>query len=58
MKWFSIEGIRVEISRIRWPHGDEFKTSIVDVLSFTIAFGLFFVACESIVATFLRAIAL
>lgn len=56
MKWFSIEGIRTEIARIRWPKGEEFKTSIMDVLSFTIALGLFFVLCESVVATFLRAI--
>lgn len=56
MKWFSIEGIKTEIGRIRWPKGKEFQESITDVLSFTIALCFFFVVCESVVATILRAI--
>ncbi len=56
MKWFSIEGIKTEIGRIRWPKGEEFKTSITDVLTFTIAMCGFYVLCESVVATILRAI--
>ena len=54
MKWFSIDGIRTEISRVRWPHGKEFTTSIVDVLSFTAAFCAFFVVCEFVVAQILK----
>ncbi len=54
MKWFSLEGIRTETKRIRWPKGDEFKTSILDVLVFSIAMGVFFVVCDSVVAVFLR----
>lgn len=54
MKWLSLEGIRTETKRIRWPKGEEFKVSILDVLVFTILMGVFFVACDSLVAAFLR----
>lgn len=56
MNWFSVEGIKAEIGRIRWPKGEEFKSSIVDVFSFTIAMGVFYVACEYIVALFIKTI--
>lgn len=54
MKWFSIEGIRTEIKRIRWPKGDEFTESISDVLAFSIAMGAFFVVCDTVIAVFIR----
>lgn len=54
MKWFSIEGIRTEIKRIRWPKGEEFKTSLIDVLTFSFIMGAFFVVCDSVIAVFIR----
>lgn len=54
MKWFSIEGIRTEIKRIRWPKGDEFKESITDTLAFSVAMGVFFVLSDTIIAVFIR----
>lgn len=56
MKWFSIEGIRTEVKRIRWPKGVEFKESIIDVLFFSIAMGLFFVLCDTVIAMVIRLI--
>ncbi len=56
MKWFSIDGIRTEIERIRWPHGKEFATSVSDVLTFTIFFGLFFTACNAVIAQLLKVV--
>lgn len=54
MKWFSIDGIRTEIERVRWPHGEEFKTSIADVLTFTVSLAAFFVVCDLLVAQILK----
>lgn len=56
MKWFTIDGIRTEIERIRWPHGKEFTTSISDVLTFTVAFGVFYMLCDLVIAQLLKVI--
>lgn len=56
MKWFTIDGIRTEIERIRWPHGKEFVESISDVLVFTIAFGAFFSLCDLVIAQLIKVI--
>ncbi len=56
MKWFSIRGIQTEIKRIRWPHTDELLNNTKTVIVFTIAFGAFFVACNTISALFLKMI--
>lgn len=54
MKWFSIAGIRSEISRIRWPKGKDLMTNSVKVLFFTVAFALFFTLCEIVASGFLK----
>ena len=56
MKWFTIDGIRTEMDRIRWPHGKEFTTSISDVLTFTITLGIFYTLCELVIAQILRVV--
>lgn len=54
MKWFSIAGIRSEVSRIRWPKGKDLLQSSGKVLLFTVAFALFFTLCEIIASGFLK----
>ncbi len=56
MKWFSLSGIFTEIKRIRWPKGAELAKSIATVVVFIVAFGLFFVATEFVIANFLKLI--
>lgn len=52
MKWFSLSGIQSEIKRIRWPKAKELGANSMTVIGFTIAFGIFFVACDFISAAF------
>lgn len=54
MKWFSIAGIRSEISRIRWPKTKDLAKSSGKVLLFTVAFALFFTLCEFVSSGFLK----
>lgn len=54
MKWFSIAGIRSEISRIRWPKGKDLFINSGKVLFFTVAFALFFTLCEFVSSGFLK----
>lgn len=54
MKWFSIAGIRSEISRIRWPKWKDLGESSAKVLFFTALFAIFFVICELISSAFLK----
>lgn len=54
MKWFSIAGIRSEISRIRWPKAKDLMTDSAKVLFFTVAFALFFTLCEFVASGFLK----
>lgn len=54
MKWFSIAGIRSEVSRIRWPKGKDLLQSSGKVLLFTVAFALFFTLCEAVSTGFLK----
>lgn len=54
MKWFSIAGIRSEISRIRWPKTKDLVESSAKVLCFTVIFAIFFVLCEVISTGFLK----
>ncbi len=56
MKWFSIEGITTEIKRVRWPKQKDLVHDSVTVIIFTVAFGIFFVVAEALVAVFLKAI--
>jgi preprotein translocase subunit SecE len=56
LKWFSLSGIFTEIKRIRWPKASEMAKNIATVVAFIVAFGLFFVATEFVIANFLRLI--
>lgn len=56
MKWFSLQGIITEVKRIRWPSLNELGVKSAKVLLFCALFCIFFVACESIVATCLKLI--
>ncbi len=54
MKWFSLSGIVKENKKIRWPNFKDLSTNSVQVLIFTLGFGVFFFACDFIVTLFLR----
>lgn len=46
LKWFSFEGIKTEVKRIRWIKFSELLESTGKVLAFCILFGVFFVLCD------------
>lgn len=48
MKWFSLSGIVKEIKKIRWPHIGSLSENSIQVLIFTIGFGIVFFACDFI----------
>lgn len=54
MKWFSLKGIKTEVQRIRWPHPKDLMHDTSTVVWFSLGFALFFVACESLSALFLK----
>jgi len=56
LNWFSISAIAKEVKRIRWPKQKEMISDSLTVITFTVAFGIFFVVCEILVAAFLRLI--
>lgn len=50
MKWFSIEGIRKEIKKIRWPNRKEMTKDTVTAIVFMFAFGVFFKVSDLLIA--------
>lgn len=54
MNWFSISGITKEIKKIRWPQKQDLLENSVQVIIFTVFFGLFFVLCGFIVSLLLN----
>lgn len=56
LKWFSFSGINKEIKKIRWPKANELFSSSVQVIIFTLFFGLFFILCELLVSLVLKGI--
>ncbi len=46
LKWFSFEGIKTEVKRIRWIKPAELLESTGKVLLFCVLFGVFFVVCD------------
>ena len=56
LKWFSIGGIAKEVKRIRWPKTKELVENSLEVILFTMFFGIFFVVCEFLITFFLKAI--
>ena len=56
LKWFSISGINKEIKKIRWPKSKELFSNSVQVIIFTLFFGLFFILCELLASLVLKGI--
>ena len=56
LKWFSLSGIAKEVKRIRWPKTKDLVEHSAEVIAFTFAFGVFFVACEFLISFFLKMI--
>ena len=54
MKWFSISAITKEISKIRWPKKGDLASNSLEVIIFTVFFGLFFVLCQFIISVVLK----
>lgn len=60
--WFSVDGIRKEAKRVRWPHwkSEGNQAGILqntgEVLIFVGFFALWFVVCEFVVTFILKAI--
>ena len=54
MKWFSIEGIKEEIKKVRWPKKEDMIKDTRTVVIFVAFFALYFVVCEFVVAQFLH----
>ena len=56
LKWFSIDGIKKEVERIRWPNTKELLSTSLEVLIFCILFGVFFVTSEAVIVFLLKLI--
>ena len=54
MKWFDLNAIFKEISKIRWPKKQDLLTNSVQVLVFTAFFGVFFAICIAAVSALLK----
>ena len=54
MKWFSIQGIKEEIKKTRWPKKDDMVKNSKTAISFIIVFAIYFVVCDFLVAQFLK----
>ncbi len=55
-EWFSLKGIREELTKVHWPHGKELAVDSAVVLAFTIVLGIYFYASDAIIALILRAL--
>lgn len=53
LKWFSWEGIKTEVKRIRWIKPAELAESTGKVLLFCILFGIFFMLCDLVIGKLL-----
>ncbi|MBR0474461.1 MAG: preprotein translocase subunit SecE [Erysipelotrichaceae bacterium] len=53
LKWFSFEGIKTEVKRIRWIKFGELLESTGKVLAFCVLFGIFFVLCDLVISKLL-----
>ena len=54
MKWFSLSAITKDISKIRWPKKGDLASNSLEVIIFTVFFGLFFVLCQFIISVVLK----
>jgi preprotein translocase SecE subunit len=53
LKWFSPEGIKTEIKRIRWIKFPELLQNTGKVLAFCVLFGVFFILCDLVISKLL-----
>ena len=56
MKWFNLNAIWKEISKIRWPKKGDMLTNSVQVIIFTGFFVVFFAICLVVVSALLNAL--
>ena len=56
MKWFSINGIMSEATRIRWPTMKDLARDSMTVIIFTAILALFFFLCQVVSSGFLSLI--
>ena len=54
MKWFSINAIWKEISKIRWPKKGDLLVNSLQVIIFTGFFVIFFALCLVVISALLR----
>ncbi len=54
MKWFSVEGIKKEVSRVRWPQTKDVVKNSGVVITFCVLFGAFFVVAQFLISFFLQ----
>lgn len=54
MKWFNLNAIFKEISKIRWPKREDLTLNSVQVICFTVFFAVFFYICQFLVSLCLR----
>lgn len=54
MSWFTIEGLKKELKRIRWPKPKQLGIDAFTVLFFTASFGVFFVLCDLFGSAFIK----
>ena len=53
LSWFKPDDVVKEVKRIRWPKFSELMSNTAKVLTFAVAFGLFFVLCDLIISRLL-----
>ena len=54
MKWFSLKGIRQEITKVRWPKRNELAKDTYVVLVFMTVFAVYFIFADLFVGFLLR----
>ncbi len=55
-KWFSIKGIKEEMSKVFWPKPGELAKNTTIAIVFTTLFALFFILCDLAAAEFFRVV--
>ena len=51
---FKVSDVTKEISKIRWPKKGDLASSSVEVIIFTVLFGLFFLLCQLLISVILK----
>ena len=56
MKWFNVNAIWKEISKIRWPKKIDLLTNSIQVIIFTGFFVIFFALCLTVISALLNSL--